>query len=74
MSDKNLEQPINIKKKTQGTNANVDKVRNVVSSDRRSGVKLIAEEGCGNLLGGKDPNSGVTSEFSTMNAPAHDSL
>jgi hypothetical protein len=33
---------------------------------RRLGVRLIAEEGYGSLLGGKDPNSGMTSVFCTM--------
>jgi hypothetical protein len=38
---------------------------------RRLGVRLIAEEGYGTLLGGKDPNSGLTSGFSTMIVPLH---
>jgi hypothetical protein len=42
-----------------------------VHSDKRLGVRLIAEEGYRNVSGGKDPNSGLTSPFSTMTMPLH---
>jgi hypothetical protein len=50
----------------QRADANVDRVQTLVWSDRRLGVRLIAEEGYRNLFGRKELNSGLTSGFSTM--------
>jgi hypothetical protein len=47
------------------TDANVDRVRTLVRSDRRIAVRLTAEEGYGYLLEGKDPNSSLTCGFYT---------
>jgi hypothetical protein len=55
--------------KPQRTDANVDRVLKLVCSDRRLRVRLIAEEGSRNLFGGKTPNPGLTSGFSTMTVP-----
>jgi hypothetical protein len=38
-------------------------------TDRRLGVRLMTEDGYGSLFGGKDPNSGLTSGFSTITVP-----
>jgi hypothetical protein len=55
----------------QGTDAKEDRVRIFVHSDLRLGVRLIADEGYGNLFGGKDPNSDLTSGFFTMTVALH---
>jgi hypothetical protein len=48
---------------------NVDRVQTLMCSDPSLGVRLIVEEGYENLFGIKDPNSGLTSGFSTMTMP-----
>jgi hypothetical protein len=48
--------PEEMRRKTQSAEANADRVRTLVRSDRRLGLRLIAEEGYGNLIGGKPPN------------------
>jgi hypothetical protein len=53
--------------KGQKTDADVNS-GNLVRSGRGLGVRLIAEEGYGNLLGGKHP-CGLTSGFYTMTVP-----
>jgi hypothetical protein len=59
--------------KTQRPSANVDRVRTFVRSDRRSGVRLTAEEPNMNketrLFEEKDPNSSLSCGFSTMTMP-----
>jgi hypothetical protein len=56
--------------KMQRTYTNVDKVQTLLHSDRRLGVRLIAEVGNENLFEGKDPNSGITSGFTmTIHLP-----
>jgi hypothetical protein len=47
----------------------MDRVQTLVHSDRRLSVTLTAEDL--NLFQGKDPNSGLTSGFSTMTMPLH---
>jgi hypothetical protein len=55
----------------QMTDANVDRARLLVCSDRRLGVRLIAEIGHRKQFRGKDQNSGLTSGFSTMTILLH---
>jgi hypothetical protein len=57
--------------KMRRADANVDRVRTLVSSDRRFGMRLIEEKGYGNLFGGKTLNSGLRSGFSTTTMPLH---
>jgi hypothetical protein len=56
--------------KTQRPDANMDRVRTFVRSDRRSGVRLTAEELNMNsettLFGEEDPNSDLRRRFPTM--------
>jgi hypothetical protein len=52
----------------QRTDANVDTVQTLVHSDWKLGVRLIEEMNMGIC---SDPNSGLTSEFSTMTKPLH---
>jgi hypothetical protein len=53
--------------KHKGQVQSVDTVQTLVGSDRKLGVRLIAEESITEICsGGKDPNSGLTRRFSTM--------
>jgi hypothetical protein len=51
--------------KTQRTAANVERVQTLMHPDRRLGVRLISDEGYGNLFGGKN----LTNGFLTMAMP-----
>jgi hypothetical protein len=55
--------------KTQWTDANADRVRALALSIRRLGVRLMAEEGCGNLFGGKPRTLAWQVEFVPWQCP-----
>jgi hypothetical protein len=55
--------------KTQRADANLDRVRTLVRPERRLGVGLTAEQLIGNLVGGKDQNSGLKNGFPTLTTP-----